>query len=293
MLRARIISVIAIACLALYVAPAATRQASMGELVDRSALRVCADPNDLPFSNDQGEGFENEIAELIAGHLGVPVRYTWYPQTIGFVRSTLRAYLCDVVMGVASANELLQNTNPYYHSTYVLASRAADGDRFADLDGPAMQNARIGVIAGTPPADLLAEHGLLGQVQPYHLMVDTRHDHPGKDMIGDLAESRIDVALLWGPIAGYWASMQSEPISLAPLRSDRPGQRLDFRISMGVRPNEPDWKLQLNDLIRELQPEITAILERYGVPLLDNQGQLIATQTPSGGDAGAPAKSDP
>lgn len=268
----------AIACLLLaggLALPAAAAPAPMGELVDHSALRVCSDPDNLPFSNQAGDGFENEIAELLAERLGVPVTYTWYPQTMGFVRSTLGAHLCDLVMGVASANELLQNTNPYYRSTYVLAHREGD-TQFADLDSHALQGARIGVVAGTPPADLLAERGLLGQVEPYHLMVDTRHGHPGKDMIDDLAAGRIDVALLWGPIAGYWASKQSEPITLTPLRSDRPGLRLDFRISMGLRPNEPGWKLQLNDLIRELQPQITAILQHYGVPLLNNRGDLIA-----------------
>jgi quinoprotein dehydrogenase-associated probable ABC transporter substrate-binding protein len=205
---------------------------------------------------------------------------------MGFVRSTLRAHLCDLVMGVASANELLQNTNPYYRSTYVLAYR--DGDElFADLDGAAMRDARIGVIAGTPPADLLVERGLLGQAQSYQLMVDTRYgDHPGKTMIDDLAAGRIDVALLWGPVAGYWTEKQDLPITLVPLHSDRPGQRLDFRISMGVRPGEPGWKQDLNDLIRELQPEINAILASYGVPLLDNRGRLMAP-APADGDAAA------
>jgi quinoprotein dehydrogenase-associated probable ABC transporter substrate-binding protein/PQQ-dependent catabolism-associated CXXCW motif protein len=278
---------------ALIALPAAARQASLGELVDHSALRVCADPNNLPFSNQKGEGFENEIAELLAERLGVPMRYTWHPQTMGFVRNTLGTYLCDIVMGVASTQELVQSTNPYYRSTYVLAYRTADGERFADLASPAMQEARIGVIAGTPPADLLVERGLLDQARSYHLMVDTRFYGPGRDMVADLAAGEIDVALIWGPIAGYWASKQSEPITLVRLRSDRPGRRLDFRISMGIRQNEPDWKRQINDLIRELQPEITAILERYGVPLLDNQGELVATHTPADGDASAPAVPEP
>ena len=273
--------------------PAAARQASLGELVDRSALRVCADQNNLPFSNQKGEGFENEIAELVAERLGVPVRYTWHPQTAGFVRNTLRAYLCDVVMGVGSANELLQNTNPYYRSTYVLAYRTADGDRFANLDSPAMKEARIGVIAGTPPSNLLAARGLLRQTRPYHLMVDTRFYAPGREMMEDLAAGEIDVALAWGPIAGYWAGRQTEPITLAPLHSDRPGLRMDFRISMGIRPNEPNWKQELNDLIRELQPEITAILERYDVPLVDNRGEPVAARAPTGGDDGAPAVPEP
>jgi quinoprotein dehydrogenase-associated probable ABC transporter substrate-binding protein/PQQ-dependent catabolism-associated CXXCW motif protein len=292
----QLISRLALVCMAmatLLALPAAARQASLGELVDHSALRVCADPNNLPFSNATGEGFENEIAGLLAERLGVPVRYTWHPQTMGFVRNTLRAYLCDIVMGVASTDELVQNSNPYYRSTYVLAYRSADGERFADLASPAMKGAAIGVIAGTPPADLLVEHGLLKQTRPYHLLVDTRFYNPGRDMIADLAAGEIDVALVWGPIAGYWASKQSEPITLAPLRSDRPGRRLDFRISMGMRHNEPDWKRQINDLIRELQPEITAILERYGVPLLDTQGELVATHAPADDDASAPAVPEP
>lgn len=286
----------ALCCLAMVASmawPASARQASLGELVDRSALRVCADPNNLPFSNDKGEGFENEIAELVAERLGVPVRYTWHPQTAGFERNTLRAYLCDVVMGVGSAHEFLQNTNPYYRSTYVLAYRTEDGDRFADLASPAMEDAKIGLIAGTPPSNLLAERGLLDEVRPYHLMVDTRFYAPGRDMMADLAAGEIDVALVWGPIAGYWARKQSEPITLVPLRSDQPGLRLDFRISMGIRPNEPNWKEQLNDLIRELQPEITAILERYGVPLLDNRGQLIATHGTTVGDDDGPEVPEP
>jgi quinoprotein dehydrogenase-associated probable ABC transporter substrate-binding protein/PQQ-dependent catabolism-associated CXXCW motif protein len=282
-----------VAVVALLASPAAARQASLGELVDHSALRVCADPTNLPFSDERGEGFENEIAELLAERLGVPLRYTWHPRTMGFVRNTLGAYLCDIVMGVTSTDELVQNTNPYYRSTYVLAHRTADGERFADLASSAMQDARIGVIAGTPPADLLVEQGLLEQTRSYHLMVDTRFYNPGRDMMADLAAGEIDVALLWGPIAGYWASKQNEAISFAPLHSDRPGRRLDFRISMGIRHNEPEWKHEINNLIRELQPEITAVLEDYGVPLLDNRGDLVATHAPARSDAAGPAVPEP
>jgi quinoprotein dehydrogenase-associated probable ABC transporter substrate-binding protein len=260
----------------------AAQQATMGELVDRTKLRVCADPANLPFSNDSGEGFENKIAELMAERMETPVAYTWYPQTVGFVRNTLNARLCDLVMGVASANELVQNTNPYYRSTYVLAHRSADGSKFTDLSSPAMQQARIGVVAPTPPVDLLVQHGLLGQMRSYALPADTRVDNPGRQMIEDLAAGRIDVALLWGPIAGYWARLQPVPITLIPLESVRLGQHLDFRISMGIRHNEPDWKREINDLIRELQPEIDGILLDYGVPLLDRQGRLIAEKTEAG-----------
>jgi quinoprotein dehydrogenase-associated probable ABC transporter substrate-binding protein/PQQ-dependent catabolism-associated CXXCW motif protein len=267
-----------VACLLGLVArPLGAESLATGEVVDRTALRVCADPAYLPYSNRAGEGFENRIAGLLARELGLPLTYTWYPQTVGFVRSTLRVRLCDLVMGVASANELVQNTNPYYRTTYVLAHRSADGEAMADLASPAMRSAKIGVVAGTPPANLLVERGLLGQVRSYHLRVDTRVDNPGRQMIEDLAGGAIDAALVWGPIAGYWAPRQAVPISLTRLASERPGQRLDFRISMGVRHQEPDWKRQVNDLIRTLQPEIDAVLQDYGVPLLDRQGQLIRT----------------
>jgi quinoprotein dehydrogenase-associated probable ABC transporter substrate-binding protein/PQQ-dependent catabolism-associated CXXCW motif protein len=252
-----------------------------GELVDRSQLRVCADPADLPFSNDQGAGFENKIAELVADRLGVPLTYTWYPQTTGFVRNTLRANRCDLIMGVVAADELVQNTNPYYRSSYVLAYRTADKDRFGDIDSPLMELARIGVVAGTPPSDILARRGLFTQVQPYQLVVDTRVDQPARQMIEDLANRRIDAALVWGPIAGYWAAQQQVPITLAPLASDpRGGLRMDFRISMGMRPAEPEWKHTINNLIRELQPQIQAILLDYHVPLLDEQGNLISRDAP-------------
>lgn len=249
---------------------------NMGELVDQTELRVCADPADLPFSNEKGEGFENKIAELVGAKLGVPVSYTWFPQTTGFVRNTLRANRCDLIIGVVAADELVQNTNPYYRSSYVLAVRSDERDRFGDLDSPLMLGARIGVVAGTPPSDILVSKGLIGQIRPYQLLVDTRVEQPARQMIDDLAKGDIDAALVWGPIAGYWAKQQSVPITLIPLASDmRSGLRMDFRISMGIRPGEPDWKHKINEIIRELQPEITAILQEYGVPLLDGKGQLI------------------
>ena len=131
----------------------------MGELVDTSALRVCADPADLPFSNEQRAGFENKIAELLAAKLGVPVDYTWWPQSMGFVRNTLRANRCDLIIGVVATDELVQSSNPYYRSSYVLAVRTQELDRFGDIDGPLMVAARIGVVAGTPPTDLLVRKG--------------------------------------------------------------------------------------------------------------------------------------
>jgi quinoprotein dehydrogenase-associated probable ABC transporter substrate-binding protein/PQQ-dependent catabolism-associated CXXCW motif protein len=271
--------VLATALAATPAALAANVVAPTGEMRDRDALRVCADPADLPFSNEKGEGFENKIAELLAQKMSLPLEYTWLPQSVGFVRNTLRAGLCDLIIGVVAADELVQNTNPYYRSAYVVALRTADGPTLADLSGETIRDARIGVIAGTPPADLLARKGLLAHVKSYTLVVDTRYEHPAQQMMEDLAKGDIDVALVWGPIGGYYAKHESVPITLVPLASDRRlGLIMDFRISMGIRPNEPEWKAQINGLLRELKPGIDRILTDFGVPLLDNQGKLIKAE---------------
>lgn len=274
--RAPLLSGILLAVL-LAVAPARAADAPLGQsTVDPTRLRVCADPNYLPFSNEQGEGFENRLAERLAAELGRELVYTWYPQSMGFVRNTLRAQLCDLIMGVVAADELVQNTNPYYRSSYVLLHRAGEGERFGALDSPLARLARIGVIAGTPPADLLARLGLFDNVRPYQLLVDTRASHPAQTMIEDLAAGALDMALVWGPIGGYWAKRQAVPLELVPLASEpRAGLRFDFLISMGIRHGEPEWKHTINAAIRTLQPEIDAILDAYAVPRLDRQGKLV------------------
>jgi quinoprotein dehydrogenase-associated probable ABC transporter substrate-binding protein len=249
--------------------------AQMGELVDQDTLRVCADPHNLPFSDQAGEGFENKIAELLAAELGVELAYTWYPQTVGFVRNTLGARVCDVVIGITSTSELMQNTNPYYRSTYVLLQRADAEPKVASLHDPALKELRIGAVARTPPIDLLARQGLLRNLRPYHLIVDTRFESPGREMVEDLAAGEIDAAVVWGPIGGYWAKRQSVPIDVIPLTDEGAAARLDFRITMGLRSNEPQWKETLNSFIAEHQDAIQAILLEYGVPLLDRQGHPI------------------
>lgn len=262
--------------IALGAAAQAAENLSTGEVVDRTTLRVCADPADLPFSNEAGEGFENAVASLMAAHMDRPLTYVWYPRTIGFVRQTLRARLCDLVMGVVSANELMQNTNPYYRSTYVMAVREADAERLPELASPAAKDATIGVVAGTPPANILASLGLLANVRPYQLRNDSRANQPLRQMVNDLASGEIDIALGWGPPVGYFAARSGEAIHLTALKSDDKRLRTDFRISMGVRWGEPDWKHEINEVIAELQPEITKILQRYDVPLLDDDGNLIS-----------------
>ena len=254
---------------------AGSASAQLGELVDQTRLRVCADPHNLPFSNQAGEGFENKIAELLADELGVELAYTWYPQSVGFVRNTLGARLCDVVIGITSTSELMQNTNPYYRSSYVLIQRADAETKAASLHDPALKDLSIGAVARTPPVDLLARQGLLKKLRPYALVVDTRFDTPARQMVEDVAAGEIDVGVPWGPIAGYWAKQQSVPMEVVPLTEESAGARLDFRITMGLRRNEPEWKELLNTFIAEHQDEIQAILLEYGVPLLDRQGQPI------------------
>lgn len=244
------------------------------EAIDRSALRVCADPANLPFSNDKGEGFENKIAELLAEKLGVPVRYTWYPNSTGFLRMTLRARRCDLVMGIVAGADLVQNSNPYYRSGYVLVTRRDDKlDALSSLADPRLKSLRLGITAGTPPANLAARDGLMPQARPYPLVVDSRYDAPGKQMIDDLAAKQIDVAVLWGPIAGYYAKQHGDALVVAPLVNEPKDTRLDFYITMGMRPGESDWKNRINGLIRDNQDAISAILKEYGVPLLDARGQ--------------------
>ncbi len=262
---------------ALLLIPAAVSPApaQTSETVDRSALRVCADPANLPFSNQAGEGFENKIAELVAEELSVPVAYTWFPQSTGFVRNTLKARRCDVVIGISLGFELLQNTNPYYRSAYVILYRAEGSPDVASLADPALKSARIGLVAGTPPATMVALNGLMSQVRPYHLQADTRFDHPGRKLVEDLAKGDIDVGLLWGPIAGYYAKQQDVALKIVPLLTNGGPVRMDYRITMGLRFNEPEWKRQLNDIIKRRRADIDAILRDYGVPLLDEQGQLI------------------
>ena len=264
---------IAAAAIALSLAGAASANAA--EAVDRSALRVCADPHNLPFSNEAGEGFENKIAELLARDLKVPVRYTWFPDSTGFIRNTLRARKCDLIVGTILGNELLQNTNPYYRSAFSLVYRKESDYAPTSLDDPAMRSLEIGIVAGTPPATLLAQKGLLGRSHGYHLVVDTRFESPARDLVEDVAAGKIDVGILWGPIAGYYAKQSATPLVVAPLRSEAQPLKLDYRITMGVRLNEPEWKREINDLIRRHQAEIDRILLDYGVPLLDEQGEPI------------------
>src|SRR5271166_6660645 len=247
------------------------------ELIDPHVFRACADPRNLPFSNEAGEGFENKIAELFAQKLGKSVAYTFYPGATGFIRNTLNAHRCDVVLGIAQGDDIVQPTNPYYRTSYVAAYRADGSLKGLDsLSDPRLKTARIGIVAGTPPVTFLAANGLLGQIKSYALVVDTRYDSPTHEMMDDLDRGDIDVALLWGPIGGYYASKAKNPTTVVPLVKDENGARMVYRIVMGVRHSDQNWKRTLNKLISDNKGEIQAILQSYGVPLLDESDQPIA-----------------
>jgi quinoprotein dehydrogenase-associated probable ABC transporter substrate-binding protein len=247
------------------------------ELIDPKVLRVCADPNNLPFSNQKGEGFENRISELLAKKLGKELDYAFYPGATGFVRNTLNAHLCDVIIGIPQGNDLVQPTNPYYRTTYAIVTRAgSDLDGITSLDDPKLKEKphRIGLVARTPPGNILAANGLMASVKPYPLMVDTRFESSSATMIHDLESGDIDVAVLWGPIAGYYAKQSSKKLTVASI-AETPGARMAFRIGAGVRHSDQNWKRELNTLLAQNKAEIDRILADYGVPMIDEAGQPV------------------
>ncbi len=248
-----------------------------GELVDAGVLRVCADPSNMPFSDESGKGFENRLADLVAAKTGrKSVAYTWYPMSTGFVRNTLRANRCDIIMGYAQGDELVQNTNAYYRSTYVMIYKKNSGlDGVELIEDPKLAGKKIGVVAGTPPAANLAKAGLMRNVHPYPLMVDTRLAPSMADvMLKELKSGVIDAAILWGPMAGYYAKEIDPDLTVVPLVKEKSGH-MAYRITMGVRPSDQEWKRTLNKVIRENQAEINKILLDYQVPLIDENNKPI------------------
>lgn len=249
--------------------------AQTADLVSSTTFRVCADPANLPLSGQETKGFENEIAELLAERLDRPLETTWFPMGPGFIRKTLRAGLCDVVIGYAQGDELVQNTNHYYTSVYVLVTRSDDPlAKVQTLSDPALQGKHIGIVAGTPPATHVAVNGLMALAKPYPLIVDRRVQDPARDMLADLKSGAIDAAILWGPIGGPLTKGDAA-LTVTPLLKETATPKLFYRITMGVRPSDQDWKRELNSLIRRNQDELDAILREAGVPLVDDQGTAL------------------
>lgn len=242
--------------------------------LDRRELRVCADPNNLPFSNEAGEGFENRLAELLGREMGKPVRYTWWAQRRGFVRNTLRAGECDLVVGVPSSFELVLATRPYYRSTYVFVYRKDAGFRVRSFDDAILREKTIGVHlvgddgANTPPAHALSKRGIVGNVRGYMLYGDYSKPNPPARILDALAEGEIDVAIVWGPLAGYFVPKQRVAMEVVPVspQIDLPFLPFVYDISMGVRRDDAAFKARVEQILAERRAEVDAILDEYGVP---------------------------
>jgi quinoprotein dehydrogenase-associated probable ABC transporter substrate-binding protein len=246
-------------------------------LATQTPLRVCADPNNWPMSREDGSGFENEIATLVAADLGRPLAYTWWAQRRGFVRSTLKAGLCDVVIGVPAHHfDMVVRTRPYYRSSYVAVTRADRGLDVERLDDPRLRRLRVGVHligddgANVPPAHVLANLGVVDNVVGFPIYGDYRQDAPPRRLIDAVASGEIDVALAWGPLAGPAAAASSVPLRVTALADadEHPPFAMTFEIAMGVRRDDLALRRALQHVLDERGPDITAILRRHSVPLL-------------------------
>jgi quinoprotein dehydrogenase-associated probable ABC transporter substrate-binding protein len=280
-------SMFAMIGLVLSVAVAHTHAQS--EPVPRSALRVCQDPNNLPFANFKGEGIENKIADLLGSALGLPVTYYSVPQRFNFIRNTLKFklpnedYRCDILIGVPVGFDQVSATKPYYRSTYALVfakgrgmDQVSSAEDFLQLDPAKLAKLRIGIYDRSPASDWLNMHNLVDQGVPYHIMNADPDQYPGEIIEKDLAGGKLDVAIVWGPIAGYFAQRVKSPeLIVVPLKSE-PGVKFDYQMAMGVRYGEREWKQQIEGLIESKYSEIQSILKTYGVPIVDDASYQAA-----------------
>jgi mxaJ protein len=240
-------------------------------------LKVCADPNNLPFSNAKGEGFENRIVELVAKDLGAKVTYTWWAQRRGNVRNTLNAALCDLIPGVGSSVDMLGTTRPYYRSTYVAVTRADRHLDIANFDDPRLKTLKIGVQligddgANAPPAHALMRRGIVANVHGFMVYGDYDDPAPQAPIVRAVASGQIDIAFVWGPVAGYFAARAKPKLKVTPLavRFDGPQLPMTYDVSMGVRRADRTLREEVEAALARHAAEIKAILARYGLPTLD------------------------
>jgi quinoprotein dehydrogenase-associated probable ABC transporter substrate-binding protein len=241
-------------------------------------LRVCSDPNNLPFSNQRREGFENRIAELIGDELGATVHYTWWPQRRGFVRNTLAAHKCDLMMGMTTGAERVLTTRPYYRSSYVFVYRKDHRLNVRSLDDPVLRKLRIGVqlvgddYANTPPVHALSRRGIVGNLVGFSVFGDYSQENPPARVIDAVVAGDVDLAIAWGPLAGYFAQRSGVALDLVPVSPavDPPGLRFTFDISLAVRPGDAALKQEVESVLARKQADIDRILIQYGVPLISS-----------------------
>lgn len=239
-------------------------------------LRVCADPNNLPFSNQAGEGLENKIVAIVASELHAQVVYTWWAERRGFIRETLNAGKCDLVPGTLSGMDMLRTTRPYYRSAYVFVTRAADRLTIGSLDDPVLRNKKIGVQligddgANSPPAHALAQRGLVDNLRGYPIYGDYANPSPGRAIISALDRGDIDIAVVWGPTAGYFALQDPQKLDITPVASS-PDQFLlpmVFDIAMGVRKDDEALRDEIETALSRRRADIATVLKEYNVPLV-------------------------
>ncbi|MDX1751234.1 substrate-binding domain-containing protein [Methylophaga sp.] len=246
---------------------------------EEKILRVCADPNNLPFSNQHEEGFENKIVDLVATELDSRVEYTWWAQRRGFKRNTLEAGHCDLWPGIASSSEKVFLTRPYYRSTYVFLSRA---DRHLDIssfDDPRLADLIIGVQmigddgANSPPAHALTSHGHVNNIRGYMLYGDYKQANPPSSIVDAVAEGKIDLAIVWGPLAGYFADISPVKLITIPVNPmlHNSEWNMAFDISMGVQQGNEKLRAQLNKILTQKNDRIHEILSSYNVPLVEKK----------------------
>lgn len=250
------------------------------------ALRVCEDPNNLPFSNQALEGIENRIARILADSMALPLEHYWYPQRVNFVRNTLRyklpgdaEYRCDIMLGVPAGFDQVAATRPYYHSTYAIVYvngrklTARSGVDFVAQASAATDDITIGVYDRSPAAQWVTKHGLNARTIPYRILNADPEHYPGQIIERDLMAGKIDAAIVWGPIAGYFAKRAPDPgMTVVPLQSEA-GVKFDFGIAMGVRHGESAWRDTIQAELDRNALRIEAVLREYGVPLVDEHGK--------------------
>jgi mxaJ protein len=259
----------------LTLAIAAAPVAAQGQVAD-GALRVCADPNNMPFSNRQGDGFENKIAELIAADMGVPVQYSWMPQRRGFIRRTLNAHTCDLVTAVPAGYELVSPTKPYYRSSYVFVYATDRGFNLRSFDDPVLRTMKIGLQAlvndgyNPPPGHALARRGIVGNIVGYTMWDAETVEDPPRAIIDAVASGEIDVAIVWGPMAGYFARHEKIAMTVVPVSPevDEPAVPFQYEIAMGVRRTDTAFKQRIEEIMDRRHSDIDRILAEYDVPLV-------------------------
>ena len=264
--------------------PVVTAQAQPQITRPAGVLRVCADPNNLPFSNNRGEGFENKMAEMVASDLGWRLEYTWWAQRRGFFRNTLKAGSCDVVMGVPSGFEMALTTIPYYRSSYVFVYRKGQ-PAIESFDDPQLRKVKVGVqmigddFSNTPPAHALSRRNIIQNVKGYTVYGDYSEQNPPARIVDAVARKEIDVAIVWGPLAGYFARQQRVPLKLEFVlpQIDQPFLPFVYDISMGVRRGDQELKDQLEKVIQNHRGDIDKLLNEYGVPRVDKQEEKHAS----------------